>query len=206
MSPKHLKESSVNEISPSAVRRSVSCRRAEEKDEAGSPIDLLLQENWTSRKEVIAIRQEVEWLRAKILGISPRELEELTAALLRALGYSTWVSPLGGDRGIDVLATPDALGLRDPRIKVQVKHRPNRRMPAPEIRELIGALRPGDRGLCVSTGGFSREARYEAERSDIPIRLVDLDELTLLILRHYDGFDSTGVAILPLQKIYWPVG
>jgi restriction system protein len=159
----------------------------------------------SSRKEKSAAHQEVEWLRARILDLSPRDLEELTAALLRALGYSTWVSPLGGDRGIDVLATPDALGLRDPRIKVQVKHRPNRRMPAPEIRELIGALRLGDRGLCVSTGGFTRDARYEAERSKIPVRLIDLDELVLLILGHYDHFDSAGNAILPLQKVYLPV-
>jgi restriction system protein len=78
-------------------------------------------------------------------------------------------------------------------------------MPAAEIRELVGALRPGDRGLCVSTGGFSREARYEADRSEIPIRLVDLDELALLILRHYDQFDLDGRAILPLQKVLWPV-
>jgi restriction system protein len=157
-----------------------------------------------NRKEGIAMRQEMEWLRTRILDISPRELEELTAALLRALGYSTWVSPPGGDRGIDVLATPDALGLRDPRIKVQVKHRPNRRMSAPEIREFIGALRPGDRGLYVSIGGFSREARYEAERSEFPIRLVELDELTLLILKYYDQFDPAGKDILPLEKIYWP--
>lgn len=155
--------------------------------------------------EESAERQGKEWLRARILDISPRELEALTAALLRALGYSTWMSPVGADRGIDVLATPDVLGLRDPRIKVQVKHRPDRRMPAPEIRELVGALRPGDRGLCVSTGGFSREARYEADRSEIPIRLVDLDELAVLILRHYDQFDPDGKAILPLQKVYWPV-
>lgn len=159
-----------------------------------------------SLKEEVAIRQEMKWLQDSILKISPRELEELAAALLRALGYSTWVAPSGPDRGIDVLATPDALGLRDPRIKVQVKHRPDRRMSAPEIRELIGALRLGDRGLCISTGGFSREAQYEADRSEFPIRLIDFDELSLLILKHYDQFDSTGKAVLPLQKVYWPVG
>lgn len=158
-----------------------------------------------SRNEETAMCQEVEWLRARIVDLSPRALEELTAALLRALGYSTWVSPAGPDRGVDVLATPDALGLRDPRIKVQVKHRPNRRMSAPEIRELIGALRPGDRGLCVSLGGFSREARYEADRSENPMRLLDLGEMSFLILKYYDQFDLAGKAILPLQKIYWPV-
>lgn len=158
-----------------------------------------------SRREEIAIHQERKWLRSKILAIDPRELEELVAALLRALGYNTWVSLLGSDRGVDVLAAHDVLGLLDPRIKVQVKHRPNQRMSAPEIRELIGALQPGDRGLCVSTGGFSRDARYEAERSKITIRLVDLDELLRLIIKHYDHFDQAGKAILPLQKIYWPL-
>jgi len=31
----------------------------------------------------------------------------------------------------------------------------------------IGILRPGQKGLFVSFGGFSKEARYEAERSII---------------------------------------
>lgn len=47
---------------------------------------------------------------------------------------------------------------------------------------------------CVSTGDLSREARFEAERSEIPIRLVDLDKLALLILRHYEQFDGEGRA------------
>lgn len=157
------------------------------------------------RKDDIAMGQETDWLRERIINMSPRSLEELTAALLRAaLGYSTRVSPQGSDRGIDVQATPDDLGLLEPRIKTQVKHRPNRRMTAPEVRELIGALRPGNRGLCISTGGFTREARYEAERSEIPISLVDFDEFLFLILKYYEQFDPDGRAILPLKKIYWP--
>jgi restriction system protein len=146
-----------------------------------------------------------EWLQEKILALSPRALEELAAALLRAMDYHTRVSPIGSDRGVDVLAARDPLTLLDPRIKIQVKHRPNRRMSAPEVRELLSVLRVGEIGLCVSTGGFSREAYYEAERSNNITRLLDLYELCSLILKFYDRFDEPGKKILPLQKVYWPV-
>lgn len=153
----------------------------------------------------ISARTAEKWLKEKILALSPRGLEELSAALLRAMDYHTRVSHVGPDRGVDVLAARDPLILLDPRIKIQVKHRPNRRMSAPEIRELLSVLRSGERGLCVSTGGFSREAYYEAERSNIVIRLLDLHELCSLILQYYDRFDEPGKTILPLQKVYWPV-
>jgi len=65
-------------------------------------------------------------------------------------------------------------------------------------------LRPGDRGLYLSTGGFSKDAKYEADRSNIPLRLIDLDELAALVEQHYENFDSDGRGLLPLTKIYWP--
>ena len=49
------------------------------------------------------------------------------------------------------------------------------------MRSFIGGLRAGDRGLYVSTGGFTKEARYEADRANVPIRLLDLDGF----VRHY---------------------
>jgi restriction system protein len=62
-----------------------------------------------------------------------------------------------------------------------------------------------DRGLYVSTGGFTREARYEAERSSISVALVDLEDLAALIVEHYEAFDPDGRALVPLVKIYWPI-
>ena len=56
----------------------------------------------------------------------------------------------------------------------------------------------------VSTGGFTREARYEADRSNVPMRLLDLDGF----VRHYvDVYDKTNEEtrdILPLTRIWWP--
>ena len=77
-------------------------------------------------------------------------------------------------------------------------------MGAQAIRSFIGALRPGDRGVYVSSGGFSKEARYEAERSNIPVSLVDIDELASLVVDYYEDFDLDGKALIPLVRIYWP--
>lgn len=78
-------------------------------------------------------------------------------------------------------------------------------MGAPSIRGFIGALREGDSGLFISTGGFTREARYEAERANLPLTLVDLDDLAELIVTHYESFDNEGRALIPLVRIYWPL-
>jgi len=51
---------------------------------------------------------------------------------------------------------------------------------------------------------FSREARYEAERSSVPITLIDLDDLARLVVEHYEAFDVDGRTLLPLVRVYWP--
>ncbi|MEM7710362.1 MAG: restriction endonuclease [Pseudomonadota bacterium] len=117
--------------------------------------------------------QAVETVKDHILGLDWQQMEGLVAALLRAMGYRTRVSPKGADRGRDVVASPDGLGLTEPRIFVEVKHRRGR-IGAPDIRSFLGGRRPGDRGLYVSTGGFTQEARYEADRATTPTVLLDI--------------------------------
>lgn len=150
------------------------------------------------------VAQSHELIKDKIAVLLSDEMEELVASILRAMGYKAKVSPKGPDRGVDVIASPDGLGLTRPRIKAEVKHRKGS-MGAPAIRGFIGALREGDSGLFISTGGFTREARYEAERSTFSLTLVDLDDLADLIVSHYENFDLEGRALVPLVRIYWPV-
>lgn len=167
-----------------------------------SDTDLADTEMEQLKDETVA--QSHELIKDKIVALLPDEMEELVASILRAMGYKAKVSPKGPDRGVDVIASPDGLGLTQPRIKAEVKHR-NGSMGAPAIRSFIGALREGDSGLFISTGGFTREARYEAERSTFSLTLVDLDDLADLIVSHYQNFDLEGRAIVPLVRIYWPV-
>lgn len=150
------------------------------------------------------IEEARERLKDRVVELNPDQMEELMAAMLRAMGFKTRISPKGPDRGVDVFASPDGLGLQEPRIKCEVKHRKTTAMGAPEIRSFIGALRGGDRGIYLSTGGFTKEAKYESERATHPVSLLDLDDLARLIETHYDAFDTEGRALLPLTRIYWP--
>lgn len=149
------------------------------------------------------VERSLELIKDKINHLDPEEMEQLVAAILRGMGFKTKVSPKGSDRNVDIFASPDGLGLETPRIKVEVKHR-NGQMGAKEIRSFIGALREGDRGLFVSTGGYSKDARYEAERANISVTLLTLDDLAHLIVDNYDSFDTEGRALIPLVRIYWP--
>jgi restriction system protein len=132
------------------------------------------------------------------------QLQELVAGLLRAMGYKTRVAPLGPDRGVDIMASPDGFGFESPRIMVEVKHRGDS-IGAQEIRSFIGGRHKDDKGMYVSTGGFTKDARYEAERANIPVFLMDLNELVKAIYRHYEGMDIDSQTLIPLKKIYWPM-
>jgi len=155
----------------------------------------------TEGEEVL--EKAIEYMKDKIQRLDWEEMQELVAGLLRAMGYRTTVSPAGADRGKDIVASPDGLGLEDPRIHVEVKHRKGT-MGAPEVRAFVGGLRKV-KGLYVSTGGFTREAQYEAERSEVSITLVNIDEFARMVIQYYDTFDPEARAILPLKKIYWPL-
>lgn len=150
------------------------------------------------------IAKSHEFIKDKILARDWDEMQDLIAGILRAMGYKTRVSPKGSDRGKDIIASPDGLGLEDPKIIVEVKHRQGA-MGSQDLRSFLGGLRASDKGLYVSTGGFSKDAKYEAERSNIPITLVDSDMIVELIVQYYDYFDNESKTLVPLKKIYWPI-
>ena len=133
-------------------------------------------------------------------------MQDLVAGILRSMGYRTSVAAKGADRGVDIFASPDGLGLEEPRIFVEVKHRPRSAMGSQEIRKFLGGRRAGDRCLYVSTGGFSKESRYEADRAIVPIQLIGLVELRDLLIEHYEGLDSEVRALVPLRRCYLPLG
>jgi restriction system protein len=146
-----------------------------------------------------------EAIKDQIARLDWQQMQELVAGLLRSLGYKTVVSPPGSDRGRDIVASPDGFGFRDPRVVVEVKHRLTQRMGSQEIRSFLGGRQQGDKGLYVSTGGFTRDAYYEAERANIPLTLMDFEMLVESILDNYGSFDEATKQILPLTKVFWPV-
>ncbi len=191
--------STIFEINPNAAKEILDALKG--KKVSSEPEEKEDEELNVLKEDIIAKSQE--FIKDKLSELDWEQLQELVAGLLRGMGYKTMVSAKGPDRGRDIIASPDGLGLREPRIVVEVKHR-NGQMGANEIRGFTGGLRPGDKGLYVSTGGFSREAKYEAERSNIPLTLMDADVLVSLVIQYYDNFDSEARSLIPLTKIYWP--
>jgi restriction system protein len=174
---------------------------------AGKPAKVVEPELEINTTEDIArdLRaQSREFIKDKITRLDWQEMQELVAGLLRAMGYKTRISPTGPDRGKDIMASPDGFGFEQPRIVVEVKHRPKEAMGAPDIRSFLGGRHTDDKGLYVSTGGFTKDARYEADRASIPLVLLDLDGLVKEILRHYVAMDMEARSLIPLVNIYWP--
>lgn len=148
-------------------------------------------------------RESIEFIKDRLNRLDWDQMQHLVAGLLRGMGYKTRVSPQGPDRGKDIVASPDGFGFELPRIIVEVKHR-KEAMGSQDIRSFIGGRHKDDKGLFVSTGGFTKDAFYEAERSQIPLTLMDLDELAKALTDHYETMDHEARALIPLTRIYWP--
>lgn len=156
------------------------------------------------------LREEIgekadEFIEDAINRLDWKQMQDLIAGILRAMGYRTTVAAPGADRGVDISASPDGLGLQEPRIFVEVKHRTQTPMSAEKIRAFLGGRKAGDRCLYVSTGSFSKEAKYEAERASVPTTLIDLQGVRQLLVEHYEKLDAETRALVPLRRIYWPL-
>ena len=137
-----------------------------------------------------------------IVSKSPYEFQDLVAALLRAMGYHTpFVAPKGKDGGIDIIAYLDPLGAQTPRIKVQVKHKPETAIGASEVRALSGVLKTGDIALFVTSGTYSADARNAATGSEKFVRLIDGDEFIEMWQEYYNKMSDEDKNMLPLKRI-----
>jgi restriction system protein len=127
---------------------------------------------------------------------------EFIGHLLGAMGYRTRLSPECPDGGIDIIAHKDELGFEPPIIKVQVKSTDGS-IGDPVVSALYGKVSNGEFGLLITLGTFTAQARSFA-RSKSNLRLIDGDELVMLILQHYEQFDSSYKGLLPLTRVYVP--
>ena len=150
--------------------------------------------------------EEAAWseIESYLQGMSPYDFQELVAGLLRGMGYYVdWVSPPGPDKGIDIVAHGDPLGVKGPRIKAQVKRRADK-IAVDGIRGFMALLGESDVGLFVCTGGFTREAEDEARRQERRrIMLLDLKRLFDLWTEHYDRVPEAQRRLLPLRAVYY---
>lgn len=130
-------------------------------------------------------------------------LARLVEAILKAQGYTTHLSPPGADKGVDILAAPDALGFGKPRLCVQVK---SEQAPIERavLDQLIGTMQNfhAEQGLLVSWGGFKQSVEKERAAQFFRVRLWDQQTLIEELVTHYDRLDEDLRAELPLKRIW----
>lgn len=130
-------------------------------------------------------------------------MARLVDAILRAQGFTTYLSPEGADKGIDILAARGAFGFDAPKICVQVKSGDS---PADhlEFTHLIGAMQSvqADYGLFVSWSDFKQSVNREEAANFFKVRLWNQRDLVNQLLDNYDNLDQEIKAEIPLKRIW----
>ena len=136
--------------------------------------------------------------------INPYDFQDLVAGLLRGMGYHvSWVAPAGPDKGVDIIAYRDPLGVEKGRILVQVKRRADK-INVGEVRSFLAVLGDEDVGIFVTTAGFTSDAESEARTQERRrMMLLDAKRLFDLWVEHYDRVPEAQRRLLPLRQVYY---
>jgi restriction system protein len=126
---------------------------------------------------------------------SPRFFEHLVVELLLKMGYGGSREEAGeavgaaGDEGIDGVISEDRLGLDT--IYLQAK-RWEGTVGRPEIQKFVGALhgKRARKGVFITTGSFSADAREYVKNIDPKVVLIDGRQLAELMIDFNVGVDS----------------
>jgi restriction system protein len=133
-----------------------------------------------------------EQLLEQLMTIRPSAFERLTRRLLREADFdSVNVTGQSGDGGIDGLGVY-RLGLVSFPVFFQCKRYRGSVGPG-AVRDFRGAMAGrGDKGLLITTGSFTTDAKKEATRDGAPpIDLIDGDRLCELLKRYELGVQTT---------------
>lgn len=183
-------------------------KKEKEFEESDEDLDIETTEDKIQKQSALLEQYEssaLEGLRDYIIEKNPYEFQDIVAIILRAMGYHiSHVSPKGRDGGIDIIAYTDPLGVKPPRIIVQVKHRPESNISSDDIQRLAGTMkRSTDVGIFATSGGFSQPAIIEARSTDKHIELIDFERFIALWQEYYPKMTDEDKNKLPLHPIYF---
>lgn len=133
-------------------------------------------------------------LLSEIMERSPAFFEKMVVQLLLKMGYGSaledgFVTGCSGDEGIDGIIREDKLGFSN--IYIQAKRwAEDKAIGRPEIQKFVGALagQGAQKGLFITTGAFTKEARsYVEKQLSTKVVLVDGEKLTKLMIEYNLG-------------------
>lgn len=177
-----------DQIAPLYATFVTSSRKKDKADDNGAS-DLSVE------LDQVEAESESEWHEAlldRLLKMSPKAFEMLAQRLLRESGFtSVRVTGRSGDGGIDGFGVYKISLLSFP-VFFQCK-RYKGSVGSRDVRDFRGAMAGrGDKGLLITTGNFTSDARTEAKRDGVPpIDLIEGDELCELLKEYSIGVTTT---------------
>jgi len=170
----------VDDVSRAAADKTTAKKRQKQEDIEVSPD----AEDTDYRQQLLDVLQ----------GMPPEAFERLSQRLLRESGFEqVIVTGRSGDGGIDGHGVLQLNAFVSFRVLFQCK-RYRGSVGAPVVRDFRGAMAGrADKGIIISTGSFTQEARREATRDGVPpIELVDGNTLVSL-------FEDLELGLIPRQ-------
>lgn len=154
------------------------------------------------------VEESLEWkekLLSTILEISPSAFEKLVQRLLRESGFvEVEVTGRSGDGGIDGKGIARMSGLLSFHVIFQCKRYKGSITPS-QIRDFRGAMQGrADKGIFITTGSFTRDARKEATRDGAPpIDLIDGEMLCEKLKEFSLGVKTRIVEEIEIDKLFF---
>ena len=114
----------------------------------------------------------------RVARLDGRQFEVLLARIFQRRGWSVEITSGGKDYGADLILTK-----RRRRVAVQAKHLTSRNAGNEAVQQAIAGASyyECDRAMVVTTARFTDSAVKQAERADIDVELVDIDDLWRLV-------------------------
>ncbi len=190
-----------------------ACRRFGNAQDLYKEALRLFEQDRRSAPAILAAVEEAEekaWYQIHKFLLESRRIEfqTLVGDLLIAMGYHiAWVAPPEKDHGqIDLVLNTDPLGVKSPRIFVQVKQK-GQPITMEGVRSFVSLLGTENHGLYISTGGFTREAVEKVQLDpQMRLTLLDLEAFFDLWIKHYQQLSHEAHRRLPLKAVYFLYG
>lgn len=182
------KARALGKVSPAQAReiyRTVAVEFGKSRGKVSSPTDAQATDEQvapTTEAEhtFISYREAVA---AKLLALPPAGFERFCQRLLRESGFEeVTITGRSGDGGIDGLGILQVNPLVSFKVLFQCKRYTGSVTPS-QVRDFRGAMMGrADKGIIITTGSFTSEARKEAVRDGVPpIELVDGEKLVNML-------------------------
>ena len=142
----------------------------------------------------------------RLLELDPDEFEILVAELLTALGFEAEKTGRTGDGGVDVEGTLTAYGFASVDLRVQVKrYKLGNTVGHKDIKDFRASVPDKAQGAFVTTSGYTKRAREEAEREGFKrIGLIDGEQLVDILTEEYERLPAGIRERLGLRRALVP--